>query len=243
MGLIVADTGNSRLLLYRARDDSLYLNEAVAEFPQLRYPSKVQVNPQGAIYALDQNRLRIAKLNAKRQFESFPANVDLPTSPVKSFALDRTGNLYTLHASGLVRVFDPQGKVHREIDSPDDDVLLSDITVDPNGRVLTVDCVEGVIYAAGQSENLLVPVTEPLKQYARFPSRITTDDRGRIYLSDRNGCRIVVLGQDGSFLASGSTRGWKEGLLQFPAQIFIEGETLFIADTRNHRVQVFTISE
>ena len=126
---------------------------------------------------------------------------------------------------------------------PADAPPLLDVAVDPNGRVLAVDGVGAVVYAAGPSEAVMAPITGSLKQYARFPSRITTDGRGRIYLTDRNGCRIVILGQDGSFLSSVSTRGFKDGLLQYPAQISISGGTLFVADTRNHRFQVFTLSE
>jgi tripartite motif-containing protein 71 len=74
----------------------------------------------------------------------------------------------------------------------------------------------------------------------RFPRSMTTDSRGRIYLVDRNGGSIVLLGQDGSFLERQSGFGWKEGRLNYPSQICItvDGE-VFVADTRNNRVQIF----
>jgi len=78
----------------------------------------------------------------------------------------------------------------------------------------------------------------------RFPTSLTTDSRGRIYLVDRNGGSVVVLGQDGSFLSRQSAMGWKEGRLNFPSQICATGSgEVFIADTNNNRIQVFKTIE
>ena len=78
----------------------------------------------------------------------------------------------------------------------------------------------------------------------RFPASMITDKRGRIYLLDRNGGRLVILGQDGTLLERLSGMGWREGLLNYPSQVSLnqKGE-LLIADTRNNRVQIFSILE
>ncbi|MCG6916346.1 MAG: hypothetical protein LJE89_02245, partial [Deltaproteobacteria bacterium] len=88
------------------------------------------------------------------------------------------------------------------------------------------------------------PITSSLKEYVRFPASLTTDDRGRIYLVDRNGGSIIILGQDGSFLSRQSGMGWKEASLNYPGQMCInkEGE-VFVADTRNSRIQIFKLVE
>jgi hypothetical protein len=54
----------------------------------------------------------------------------------------------------------------------------------------------------------------------------------------------VVLGQDGSYLDTLSGMGWKDGFLRYPSQMCItdDGE-IFIADTRNNRVQIFKMLE
>ena len=78
----------------------------------------------------------------------------------------------------------------------------------------------------------------------RFPAGITTDKRGRIYLVDRNGSKIIILGQDGSYLGRLSAMGWKEGLLNYPSQICLnDSGEIFVADTNNNRVQIFSIIE
>ena len=94
--------------------------------------------------------------------------------------------------------------------------------------------------AAGR---IFSPITESLKPYARYPSALTTDAGGRIFLSDRNGSRIVVLSSGGGFLGRLSGRGWKEGLLHYPSQVCINGQgQLSVADTLNNRVQVFDVT-
>jgi hypothetical protein len=73
---------------------------------------------------------------------------------------------------------------------------------------------------------------------------MTTDNRGRIYLVDRNGGSIIILGQDGSLLGRQSGMGWKEGRLNYPAQMCISNKgEVFIADTMNHRIQIFAVVE
>jgi DNA-binding beta-propeller fold protein YncE len=75
-----------------------------------------------------------------------------------------------------------------------------------------------------------------------FPTSITTDDRGTIYIVDENGSGIVILGQDGSFMGRQLSMGWNEGLLYYPSQISInEKGEVFIADRGNSRVQIFSL--
>lgn len=238
----VADSGNGRILHYVFNGEFEFQHTNTIVLPQLRYPTKIQFDPGGGLYVLDLKQKRVARLAPDGTFHGFvPAEA---TSVVKSFALDRSGNIYLLElTSKQVVVLNQNKEVIREVALPDEHMLLSDVAVDRNGRILTVDAPNGIVYAARVGETRLLPITQPLKHYARFPARLAVDDRGRIYLSDRNGCRILVLGQDGSFLATRSARGWKEGLLQYPGQLHVEKDMLFIADTRNHRIQMFTISE
>jgi hypothetical protein len=121
---------------------------------------------------------------------------------------------------------------------------LSDITIDIKGNILLIDGAKAIIYEALEGSTKFCPLTKSLKEKMIFPTRITADIRGRIYLVDRNGSVMIVLGQDGSYLGTLSGLGWKEGLLNYPSQMCIndEGE-IFIADTRNNRVQIFKILE
>jgi hypothetical protein len=78
----------------------------------------------------------------------------------------------------------------------------------------------------------------------RFPTSLDTDKRGRINLVDRNGSKIIILGQDGSFLGRLSAMGWREGFLNYPSQLCLNNKgEIFIADTNNNRIQIFAVVE
>jgi hypothetical protein len=54
----------------------------------------------------------------------------------------------------------------------------------------------------------------------------------------------LVLSPAGGFLDRLSGRGWKEGQLQYPSQICINGQgRLSVADTLNNRVQIFEVTD
>jgi hypothetical protein len=55
---------------------------------------------------------------------------------------------------------------------------------------------------------------------------------------------LIYLGQDGSYLATLSGFGWKDGLLNYPSLMSFNGdENIFIADTKNNRIQIFKVLE
>jgi hypothetical protein len=163
----------------------------------------------------------------------------------RSFHIDENDAIYILDIlSERVLVLDPEGTYVRHIKFPREYGFFSDVTVDFKGTVLLLDGVNGVVFSAARNSSEFSPLTESLKQYVRFPASLTTDSRGRIYLVDRNGGSIIIVGQKGSFLGRQSGRGWKEGLLDYPGQMCINNQgQVFIADTRNSRVQIFEVVE
>lgn len=242
---IVADTGNERLLQYELRDEQLH---KLAEFKlqQLSHPIKVMINSRGEIYGLDGKKRRIAHLSPDGNFKDYIEPKGLTSSETyvpKSFAIDINDNIYILDIfSKRVLVLNSEAVYQKQIEFPEDYGYFSDISVNFKGDILLLDSVEARVLYATKSATTFSPLTESLREYVRFPANLTTDSRGRIFLVDRNGSQIVVLGQDGSFLAYATGMGWKEGLLRYPSQACLNprGE-LFIADTDNNRVQIFEL--
>jgi len=141
-------------------------------------------------------------------------------------------------------VLNPAGDYQKHIDFPEKYGFFSDLDVNANGEVLLIDSIQARLFHAAKDADRLSPLTQNLQEYMRFPTSLTTDVRGRIFLVDRNGSRIVVLGQDGSFLSRQSAMGWKEGRLNFPSQICATGSgEVFVADTNNSRIQIFKTVE
>lgn len=243
--LLVADSGNGRLLRYRLDPESVPADPAEIKLPQLRTPTKIETGRNSEIYVLNRQPLQIVRLTADGRFLSIVRPAGIPAAVPKSFAVHPSGDLYVVApAEKKVLVMTPGGTLRERIDFPAGADFLSDIAVDSRGRVLVVDAVVGIVYALESAGRTFVPITESLKPYARYPSALTTDAGGRIFLSDRNASRIVVLSSGGGFLGRLSGRGWKEGLLQYPSQVCISGQSrLSVADTLNNRVQVFEVTD
>lgn len=246
--LIVADTGNGRLLRYTFQNNALKTGAVEIKVPQLSYPIGTQINSKGEIYALDGKQRRIVRLTPEGKFKNFldPTGFPAPASYLpRSFTIDGNDTIYILDIlSRRVLVLNLEGEYQRQIKFPKKYGFFSDITIDFKGNILLIDSTNAVVFSTAKNAVKLSALTGSLKEYMRFPTSITTDKRGRIYLVDRNGSRIIVLGQDGSFLVRLSGLGWKEGLLNYPSQMCINSKgEVFIADTSNSRIQIFTAFE
>ncbi|MCJ7540359.1 MAG: NHL repeat-containing protein [Desulfobacterales bacterium] len=246
--LIVADTQNGRLLRYNFQNSTLESGATPIKVPQLLHPAKTQMNSKGEIYVLDRKQDRIIHLTSKGGFKGYvdPIGLSPPQKYApRSFTLDEKDNIYILDIfSQRVLVLNPEGKYQRHIQFPEDYGFFSDIAVDFRGSIFLIDSINAEVFSAAKNSVRFSPLTGRLKQYMRFPTGITTDSRGRIYLVDRNGSKVIILGQDGTFLGRLSGLGWKEGHLDHPSDICINSKgEIFIADTSNNRIQVFSVFE
>lgn len=246
--LIVADTGNGRLLKYGFKNGALEPEVIELEVPQLTYPVRVEINSKGMIYVLDGRQRRIVRLSAEGAFQGFlePTGLPAPEAYVpRSFKIDADDNIYLLDIlSRRVLVLDSGGRYIRHVDFPDDSGFFSDLAIDFKENTLIVDSAGARVFSAAKNNAKFSPVTGSLKQYVRFPTGIVTDRRGRIYLLDRNGGSIGILGQEGAFLGRLSGHGWKERLMNHPSQMCYNGKgEVFVADTSNSRVQIFSASD
>jgi len=246
--LIVADSGNGRLLRYSIKNGEIEVGTVEIKLDQASYPIKTEINSKGEIYILDRKQRSIVRFSPAGEFRGYLQPVELPSPTAyvpRSFTIDRNDNIYILDIlSERVLVLDPGGRYVRQIRFPQEYGFFSDVAVDFRGTALIVDVVDGKVFSAVKNSPSFSPLTSSLKEYVRFPASLTTDDRGRIYLVDRNGASIIILGPDGSFMSRQSGMGWKEGSLNYPAQMCInkKGE-IFVADTNNSRVQIFLIVE
>lgn len=241
--MIIGDTGNDRLLKFIYQEKSLKAGKEI-RLPQLTNPIRVQINSKGDIFALDGKQRRIVRLDSEGAFKGYLTAEGMPSSMIpRSVKLDREDNIYILDVfSARVVILTPDGKYQKQIDFPKDYGFFSDLAVDSRGTILLIDSERAKVYTAQKNSTSFSPLGTSLKEYLSFPTSITTNNRGVIYITDTNGASIGVLSQDGSFLGKQLTMGWTEGLLYYPSQICIneKGET-FIADRGNSRIQIFTV--
>lgn len=244
--LVVADTGNGRLLRYAIAGDTWTPGGEVV-LPQLPSPIRVDVNSKGEIFALDGSSRKIVRVAPTGEFLGYftPTGGVHGSVEPRSLRVDRDDNVYLLDVSAArILVLDPSGKVQREISFPKGYGFLSDLAVDAGGNVYLLDSVRKRVYKVAKNSAEATPLTGTLKEEAYFPTSIAIDKQGTIFLVDQNGSGVVILGADGSFRGRRLSMGWKEGFLRYPAQMCVtENGTAFIADRGNNRVDGFLITE
>jgi sugar lactone lactonase YvrE len=243
--LVVADTGNRRLLLFDISEDS-FSPAAEIRLSQVPLPVRVRSEPSGDILALDGKSNRIARIGSDGTFKGFveiePAS-GRRSVVVKGFDLDDDGSLYALDtAGGRIVVLDGEGNLLRQIAFPSEVGFLSDITVNAAGAAFAIDSVGRRVFVARKGDEALAPLTESMHEDMAFPTAITDDGSGYLYVSDRDGSGIVVLGDNGSFQGRHSGKGRQQGFVWHPSGLDAGGGYLFVADRGNNRIQVFEIA-
>ena len=242
--LVVADTGNGRLVLYSLQDGEPRGGTAI-KLPQLLYPVRVMITTKGDLYVLDGRQRKVARIARDGAFKAYVEPSELPTQSMivpAGIGVDGEDNLYVLDIpAGRVLVLNPDGKFLRRIDLPKEYGFITDLAVDPKGVVFLVDGVKSIVYSNAKDPAAFTPITDKLKDDLKFGSNIMTDKKGSLYVSDQNSGGIVVIGQDGTFRNRLLSLGWKEGAVRYPAQICIGSNgSLFVADRANSRIQMFT---
>lgn len=243
--LVVADTGNGRLLTYAVSGESV-TPKAEYALPQLPYPIKVQVNSKGEILALDGRGRRIVRVSPAGEFKGYVETTGVAGTVVtRSFRVDGEDNIYLLDIfTGRLVVADPTGKVRREVPFPDSAGFFSDLAVDKRGNVFMIDSVGRKVFALKTDGKEIIALTGSISEDVNFPTSIAVDDRGRLFVGDQNGGGIVIFGPDGSYRGRQLTMGWKEAFLRYPSEVCVNGNgVLYVADRGNNRVQSFLITQ
>jgi sugar lactone lactonase YvrE len=240
--LVVADTGNARLLAYDWKDGTASGGSEV-KLPQLTNPVRVQLDTKGNVLVLDRKAKRIARLDPKGAFQGWLDPKGVSGAIPVAFKLDAADNVYVLDAAGnTVLVLDPSGTVTRTLEVPKG-ALFMDVTVDAAGTIYAVDAKGGLVWSAEKSATAFKQLSKSLKEMMSFPAYVTTDGKGALFVVDQNGNGLVLLGIDGSYLGRRLAIGWADGTVYYPSQICITpAGDMVLADRGNNRVQTFAVT-
>lgn len=244
--LVVADTGTNRLLRYTV-DDGAAKPAGEIQVPQLSAPIVVQLGSKDEVFALDGKQRRIVRFDAKGEYQGplAPEGVPAPATIVpRSFRVDKSDAVYVLDVfSARVLVLGADGKYQRHIAFPKEYGFFSDLAVDGKGSVFLIDSLKATIHAAAKDAKEFRPLGKPLRGHASFPTAITVDARGVLYVVDQNGAGIVLVGPDGTVMGRQLAMGWTDGLLYYPSHVCVSDKGhVFVADRGNNRVQVFRLA-
>jgi hypothetical protein len=241
--VIVADSGNGRLLKYSYQDGILKGGDEI-RVTEVAYPETIRIGAQGDMYVLDGKQRRIAKLGPDGAFKGFIKAEGIPDPSEyvpMGFCLDGTDNMYILDVfTARVIVLDPSGKYVKSMDFPAGYGFISDIGINPKGDIFLLDSVRSMIFALPKGAKEFTPLTASMKEDMKFAVNLGIDSKGFIFVADQNSGGIVIIAPDGSYQGRQGGYGWREGLLRYPCQLsFNEKDELFIADRENGRIQIF----
>jgi sugar lactone lactonase YvrE len=241
--LIVADTGNGRLIVYALQGGEPTGGKEI-KLSQVLYPQRVRISSKGDILVLDGRQRKVSRLSPEGAFRQHVEMSGLPTESMvvpAGIDLDGNDNLYVLDIlAGRVLVFGADGKFQRQIDFPKSFGFFTDLAVDQKGTVFLVDAVDAVVYSNAKDPAVLSPFTGTLKNDLKFAGSIALDSAGTLFITDQNSGGVIVVGKDGAVRARLLTLGWKEGAVRYPSQLCVDkAGDLFVADRANNRIQEF----
>ncbi len=240
--VVVADTGNGRLVVYRLVAGVVSSGMEV-KLPEIKYPTHVVLDAKGNTWVLDRKARRIARLGPKYTFAGWVEAKGTPGFAPLSFVLGPTGSIVAIDAIGPAVVeLDPDGNALRRIALPKGQ--FADLWVDAQGKIFVLDSVAAQIWAAAKGETEFKAFTRSLKDTMNFPAQLVSNGRGRLFVVDQAGMGIVVLGVDGTYQGRQLAMGRAQGLLYYPAQMCVTANGwAVVADRGNNRVQVFSTLE
>jgi sugar lactone lactonase YvrE len=242
--LVVADTGNGRLIVYTLQGGDPTGGKEI-KLAQVLYPQRVRISSKGDLFVLDGRLRKILRLGPDGAFKQNVEMGGLPTEGMvvpAGIDLDGNDNLYVLDIlAGRVLVFGADGKFQRQINFPKSFGFFTDLAVDQKGTVFVVDSVDAVVYSNAKDPAVLSPFSGSLKNDLKFAGSIALDSDGTLFITDQNSGGVLVVGKDGTVRSRLLTLGWKEGTVRYPSQLCVDkAGDLFVADRANNRIQEFT---
>ncbi len=156
---------------------------------------------------------------------------------MSGIATDASGNIYVAELDNRVQKFNENGKYITQFNIP-----ARDIAIDSVGNIYATvnDSVEK-FNSAGTLLNTWGSSGAGNGSF-KFPTGITLDSAGNIYISDMDNNRIQKLNASGSYIASWGTLGSGNGNLSSPAEITVSGNYVYVADMGNYRIQKFDLN-
>jgi DNA-binding beta-propeller fold protein YncE len=207
-------------------------------------PMAAALAPDGAVYVADAGRAAIVRVDAAGACRVLGAGVlERPTGIAvgadRLFVVDPPRHRITvlsLEGEILAR-WGARGTGPGELNFPTGIARAAD------GTLLVVDALNFRVARFSPEGRWLAAFGEAGDTGGALarPKAIAVDEAGRIYVSDAQRDLVLVYGPEGNFDYALGTGGSEPGALALPAGVAAAGGRLYVADSHNHRVQVFRI--
>ncbi len=172
----------------------------------------------------------------------------------KGLVVGAEGRLYVVGTTGSkVVVLDSNGRyLHtlevkaERFDLPVNASIVA-VTRDRSGRLYFLSEEYSKVFVFDKDEKLLYSFGEKGGVQGKLsrPRGIAVDeDKGRVYITDYMRHAVSVYSLDGSYLFEFGGKGVSRGWFQYPIGVAVDGfGRILVADTFNHRIQVFEVEE
>lgn len=209
-------------------------------------PMAVAVDSMDRVIIADSGRGRVHIFDRKTAEYSYIRGTEMETLrlPV-GVATDAKGNIYVTDGeSAKIFVFKPDGSYDSDLDSAKWLMRPSGIAIDKaRQRLYVVDTPshDVKIYDL-EKRAVLKTLGERGSQNGEFnyPSFVTVDKAGRLYVTDALNSRVQIFDGDGRFLRAFGKKGDGTGDLSAPKGVGVDSEGhIYVADADFDNLQVF----
>ncbi len=205
-------------------------------------PMAVAIGPGGAVLVADAGAGEIVRVAPDGECTALgTGDLERPTGVAadaeRVFVADPPRHeVVVLSQAGLARLGGP-GAGAGQFDFP------TAVALAPDGTVLVVDALNFRVARLAPTGEWVAAFGEAGDEGGAFerPKGIAVDSAGRVYVSDAQRDLVLVFRLDGTFEYSIGGTGSAPGLFTHPAGLAIAGGRLYVADSHNHRIQVFEI--
>jgi DNA-binding beta-propeller fold protein YncE len=231
-----------------ARWKKLLLGEDPAQTPTaaLVKPYGIAVAPTGEVYVTDTAAGRVFAFNAAAKTVTFvgAGGTGRVTKPI-GVAVDADGTVFVAD-SALNRIFGyrPDGNLALAIGREGE-------LENPSG--LAVDRVNSLLYVADSKKHQVMCYSSTDGSQVRvigergeepgkfnFPTNLSVDQQGRLYVADTLNFRVQVFDKDGSFLKVIGGIGDRPGRMNRPKGVGVDSEGhIYVADASFNNFQLF----
>ncbi len=260
----VADARNHRIQKFDADGNLIWatgsfgsLDAGTAEGGRFNEPWGVGVGPDGSVYVADTWNHRIQKLDANGQYVTGwgvfgqGETTDAFWGP-RSVVVDGSGRVYVADTGNKrVAVFDDQGRALSTIGLAGSDPGMLDepvgLAVSPEGTLYVADTwnlrVQVFEAAAGTDDFVFVrewPIVGWYGTSVENKPYLALDNRGRVYVTDPEGYRVIVFDSTGKFLTTWGDFGADSSTFALVSGVAVGPDgSIYVSDAGNARIMRF----
>ncbi len=207
-------------------------------------PMAVAIGAAGAFYVADAGAHAIVEVAADGRCraigeEQLVRPTGIAVSGDRLYAVDPPSHqvvVFSIAGELLARIGD-RGEAAGQLNYP------TALSIAPDGSLLVVDALNFRVARFSAHGAWLGAFGVPGDAEGAFtrPKCVTADAGGRIYVTDAQRDVVLVFLGDGTFEYAIGAPGGEPGRFTGPAGVVVTGDRLHVADSYNHRVQVFEI--